>query len=79
MITVTVFSTNDSQRASVSINSGDNWSTLKEKIAAETSISTANMKAMVRETRNTLEHNEAALPTSNFTLILTPGKVKSGS
>lgn len=78
MITVTLFSTNDSQRASVTINPGDNWGALKEKISSETSISTSHMKAMVRETRNTLEDNQAELPTSNFTLILTPGRVKSG-
>lgn len=36
------------------------------------------MRAMVRETRNTLESPEAILPAGDFTLYLSPTKVKSG-
>lgn len=37
-----------------------------------------NMKATVRETRNSLDLPEAILPAGDFTLYLSPTKVKSG-
>lgn len=53
------------------------WSQLKG-ILVENGIDPNNMKGMVKETRTTLEHDAAVLPTSDFTLFLTPTKVKSG-
>lgn len=79
MITVTVFSTKDSNRQTVTVAPGAPWSELKAKINADTNISTSNMKAMVRSTRVSLERADAVIPDTDFTLILTPGKVKSGS
>lgn len=40
--------------------------------------STSSMKAIVGETRVTLESREAVLPTGNFSLFLLPRKTKSG-
>jgi len=77
MITVTVFSTQTSERKSVNVAPGAKWGDLKAAIAAA-GMSTSNMKAMVRSTRVSLEHDAAILPTENFTLLMTPGKVKSG-
>ena len=77
MINVLVFSTQSSDRPTVQISGGAKWSELKNAIQAA-GISTSNMKAMVRASRTTLEHNDAIIPNEDFTLMLTPGKVKSG-
>jgi hypothetical protein len=53
------------------------WSELQREVNAA-GVSTSNMKAMVRETKATLEMADAQLPTGNFTLFLTASKVKSG-
>ena len=42
-------------------------------------VTTSNMKAMIRESRLTIEQPNAIIPTTDFTLMLTPGRVKSGS
>jgi len=39
---------------------------------------TGDMKVTVRETRVDLSHEDAELPTGNFTIFLFPNKVKSG-
>jgi len=36
------------------------------------------MRAMIKENRNTLENEQAILPQGDFTLYLSPSKVKSG-
>lgn len=54
------------------------WGELKPLIEAER-ISTSDMKATVRETKVNLDHHGAMLPEGDFTLFLTPGKVKSGN
>lgn len=37
------------------------------------------LKAIVMQTRATLEHDDAVLPTGDFTIMLTPMAVKSGA
>ncbi len=78
MIDVLVFSTQSSDRPTVQIAAGAKWGDLKTAIQ-NAGISTSNMKAMIRSSRVTLEHNDAQIPNENFTLMLTPGKVKSGT
>jgi len=77
MINVLVFSTQSSDRPTLQIGAGAKWSELKAVIE-EAGIATSNMKAMIRGNRTTLEHNDATIPSEDFTLMLTPGKVKSG-
>ena len=53
------------------------WGELKPLVNSEMGVS--NAKCMVRETRNTLENNEAVLPTGDFIVFVYPEKVKSGN
>lgn len=73
---VIVVSTKDNDRKEI-MTDATTWSELKAQIEAS-GLSVGDMKATVRDTKATLEHNQAVLPTGEFTLFLTPGKVKSG-
>lgn len=53
------------------------WGQLEGELVGQ-NINVAGMKVMVRETKANLEHRDAVLPTTDFVLFLTPGKVKSG-
>ena len=53
------------------------WGELKPLVNSEMGVGSA--KCMVRETRNTLENNEAVLPTGDFIVFVYPEKVKSGN
>jgi hypothetical protein len=53
------------------------WGELKPLINPEMNV--ANAKCTVRETRNTLENNNAQLPTGTFTVFVYPTKMKSGT
>lgn len=53
------------------------WGELKPLVNSEMGVASA--KCMVRETRNTLENNEAVLPTGDFIVFVYPEKVKSGN
>jgi len=77
MINVLVFSTQSQDRPIVQIEGGSKWSELKTAIR-NAGITTDNMKAMTRGQKTTLEHDDAIIPMEDFTLMLTPGKVKSG-
>lgn len=72
---ITIVSTNTDQVFDVE-SSAETWGELKR----ESSISnvSSGMKAMIRETKNTLESDQAILPQGDFVLYLTPSKVKSG-
>lgn len=74
---VTAVSTRDGGRKEVDTDV-TTWGELKPLLEAE-GMTTSNMKAMVRDTKQNLERDDAQLPTGDFTLFLTPGKVKSGS
>lgn len=78
MINILVFSTQSSERPTIQIAGGSTWSQLKTAIG-EAGIATQNMKAMIRSSRLTLEQNDAQIPNEDFTLMLTPGRVKSGT
>lgn len=74
---ITIFSTKGNRRQS--INSGSmNWADLQEELSAN-GVDYDGLKAIVSSTQNTLESAEALLPEGDFTLMLIPGKVKSGS
>lgn len=53
------------------------WGQLKPEIRA-TGLDLTDLTAMIRENRTTLVDDGAVLPTESFTIIFTPGKVKSG-
>jgi hypothetical protein len=53
------------------------WGELKDVLNSR-DISTDGMKGIIRETKITLESDEAQLPDDNFTLFLFTAKVKSG-
>jgi hypothetical protein len=57
------------------------WTTWGElrTVLNQNGMDTNNMKAMVRETKNNLDSEGAILPTTDFILILTAAKVKSGN
>jgi hypothetical protein len=86
MAQVTVFSTKGKKR-SVVTTEANTWGELKKDLLNE-GIETNNMKSIVGENQVTLESSAAVLPkgltpagevTKDFTLFLTPIKVKSGS
>ena len=53
------------------------WGELKIEIKSE--VETDGMKGFVRETRGTLEVNDAVLPEGDFTILLSPISTKSGA
>jgi gas vesicle protein len=54
------------------------WGDLREELS-ETYSGISDMKAIVRENRNTLESDSASLPEGNFTIILSMKKIASGN
>ena len=79
MSTVTIFSTKGKKRSSVETNGCTTWGELKGILNSE-GIETNNMKAIIGENQVTLESSKAILPLDfNFTLFLTPIKVKNGA
>ena len=74
---VTVFMTVG--KKSVQFQSGARtWKELQSALN-EVGMKHAGMKAVIGETRNTLESDQALLPDTDFTLFLMPIKVKSGN
>jgi len=59
-------------------SSASNWGDLKNELSAHFN-GIGDMKAIVRETRVTLESSDAALPTGDFTIILSMKKIASGT
>lgn len=55
-----------------------NWSELKSDLQ-DAGIATDGMKGVVRETKVSLEANDAQIPEGNFTVMLFTGKIKSGA
>jgi hypothetical protein len=72
MRTITVFNT-QSNTPSTFESDATTYGQIKNQIDGSDS-----MKVVVRETKVTLESDEAMLPEGDFTLFLFPGKVKSG-
>lgn len=54
------------------------WAELKSDME-DVGISTDGMKGVVRETKVSLEANDAQIPEGNFTVMLFTGKIKSGT
>lgn len=54
------------------------WAELKSDME-DAGISTDGMKGVVRETKVSLEANDAQIPKGNFTVMLFTGKIKSGA
>lgn len=73
---ITVFSTETNEKKEIT-TTASTWGALKTELSAQ-GLSTSNMKGMVKETKTTLESDGAILPTTPFTLFITPTKVKSG-
>jgi len=59
-------------------SSATTWSELKSELTSA-GVSSEGMKAMEKSSKMTYDNGNAALPTGDFVLFLTPGKVKSGA
>lgn len=77
MRTIRIISTQSDSVKSLE-SSATSWGELKEELSGMFS-GVSDMKAIVRETRVTLEAAEAVLPEGNFTVILSMKKIASGS
>jgi hypothetical protein len=75
--TITIISTQGDQRVTLDTNVST-WGQLKEEINGEGTMSANDAKAMIRGTRESLNSNGDVLPTGDFTVFLTPSKIKSG-
>lgn len=77
MRTIRVISSQSDRAKSVE-SAAATWGQLQSDLSSHIS-DIGNMKAIVRETRVSLESPEAQLPESNFTVILSMKKIASGS
>lgn len=73
---VTVFNTSGKKRSQVE-TTVQTWGELKEVLTGE-GVEVSGKKAIIGETQLTLESSKAILPDYDFTLFLSPVKVKSG-
>lgn len=73
---VTVISTLKSNPVPYDSNA-TTWGELKDVVARDFG-DVSGMKAVVKETRNTLDQDAAVLPEDNFTIFLTQSKIKAG-
>lgn len=69
---VTIWSTQERSTQTIE-TSAKTWGELKNELS-----NVGNTRAVIRETRNTLESGQAQLPNQDFTLFLYPEKVRSG-
>ena len=77
MRTIRVISSQSDRAKSVE-SAAATWGQLQSDLSSHIS-DIGNMKAIVRETRVSLESPEAQLPEGNFTVILSMKKIASGS
>jgi hypothetical protein len=77
MRTIRVISSQSDRAKSVE-SDATTWSQLQSDLSSHIS-DIGNMKAIVRETRVSLESPEAQLPEGNFTVILSMKKIASGT
>jgi hypothetical protein len=77
MRTIRVISSQSDRAKSVE-SAATTWGQLQSDLSSHIS-DIGNMKAIVRETRVSLESPEAQLPEDNFTVILSMKKIASGS
>jgi hypothetical protein len=76
MRTVTVISTQKNQPQTYT-TPATTWGQLRDLITRDFG-NVSEMKAVVKETRNSLDVADALLPTGNFTVFLTQAKIKAG-
>lgn len=63
----------------VELNSSANtWNELKSEINANGTFNANESTAMIRGIRESLTNGSTVLPTGEFTVFLTPSKIKSG-
>lgn len=74
---VTVFSLKTKERKVIT-TSASTWGELENELKNQ-GLDTNGMKATHKENRTTFESSTSALPSGDFTVILTPTKVKSGA
>lgn len=74
---ITIISTKGKKRSIVETTS-TTWGELQKDLSTA-KVDTSNMKAIIGQTQVTLESSKAILPNFDFTLFLTPIKVKSGN
>lgn len=77
MRNITVISTQISSKKVLENNTATTWGELRSSLESE-GLYSSGMKAMEKDTKATYEHDNATLPTGDFVLFLTPGKMKSG-
>lgn len=77
MRTITVISTQGDARVSLESNA-TTWGQLKSEINADGCMNASDAKAMIRGVRTPLERDSDALPSGDFSVFLTPSKIKSG-
>jgi len=70
---VTIYSTQSKSSQTIE-TSASTWGELRSELSG-----TKNVRAVVRETRNSLEGASSKLPNNDFTLFLYPERVKSGN
>ena len=75
--TITIYSQATSQSKEIE-SDATKWGQLKKAVEEAIMNSISTVKAVVRETRNTLDNDDAVLPEGAFTIFLLPVKVKSG-
>ena len=66
------------QRANDVMTDATTWGVLKSKLSMD-GLLTGQMKAIIGQTKLTLDHVDAELPEGDFQLFLVPEKTKSGS
>jgi len=71
--TVTIYSTQAKSSQTIE-TSAKTWGELKSEMP-----NTGNVRAVIRETRNTLGSSSTELPNQDFTLFMYPERVKSGN
>jgi hypothetical protein len=73
---IIVFSTETNEKKELN-SSATTWGELKRELR-DNGLDASNMKGMTRTTKITLENDGAQLPAEEFTVFITPMKVKSG-
>ncbi len=75
--TITIYSQATNQTKEIT-TSATTWGQIKAEVSKAINAPLETVKAIVRETRNTLDNDDAKLPEGAFTIFLLPVKVKSG-
>lgn len=74
---VKVFATGNDNIIEIT-TSARTWGELQNELRSQKNMDVSGMNAKVRSSKVTLEHKDAELPTGEFTIFVTPAKVKSG-